>query len=353
GLLFPLRTQAQFGGFEMGVSAGLTYNQLHTQSIRPLSKYEPELGFGVSVPMQCVVRNWFAFAWDFSCIQKNYVWHHSNFARQSTRNTYVQLPAMLRFSFGGKRFRLFVSAGGFGGYLLHRNVSGTIFNVFDMGNSHVYNEKSGFDPRRDQRFEWGLLAGGGMECRLKKQCRIFIEARYYYGTSDLQKENYMISQIPRYNDALLFQAGCLFNLSNTKNRSNAKETPADYPKDNTEVLPQSIETAEDTAKSGENTAENTNQHIDETTENETPPAPSEEVFSLDSGYYIQLFVLKNKRTAADIKEVVHALGEDAVVAVQKEESFVYLVGVFPSKKEAEDKLEYYKKYAPDAFVTKF
>jgi len=74
--------------------------------------------------------------------------------------------------------------------------------------------------------------------------------------------------------------------------------------------------------------------------------------SEDGSYCIQLFALKNKRTVSDVKNLVHIQGNDDIMMRQKDVLFVYLVGMFSSKKEADKKLEYYKKYAPGAFVTK-
>ena len=217
-LLFPQTALAQFDKFEIGFSAGATHNTLYTETIRSLSKYEQKIGFSVSVPMQYYVKNWLAVELDLSCLQKNYAWNHGNFASETTKNTYIQLPVILHFSFGKKQFKVFVNAGGWGGYLLNRRVNGSILNVYDPKNYYSYNEKSEFDKRKDQRFELGFLAGAGVEYFLKNQYRIFVEIRYCYGLTDLQKKNYMINQIPRYNDTYLFQAGCLFNLSHIKNK---------------------------------------------------------------------------------------------------------------------------------------
>ena len=215
-MLFPQRTEAQHGKFEIGLSAGGTLNILHTKTIRSLSKYEHKAGFSVSVPMQYLVMNWLSVRLDLSCLQKNYAWSHDEFAAQTTQNTYIQLPVLLHFSLGKNRFKFFANAGGFGGYLVNRKVNGIILNIYDPLNNYQYNEKSEFDKRRDQRFEFGLLAGLGLEYFLKNQYRIFVEARYFYGCTDLQKD-YMMNQMPRYNDTFLFQTGCLFNLSNIKN----------------------------------------------------------------------------------------------------------------------------------------
>jgi hypothetical protein len=47
------------------------------------------------------------------------------------------------------------------------------------------------------------------------------------------------------------------------------------------------------------------------------------------------------------------LKEDNVTEMQKDNNmYAYLIGAFPSRTEAAEKLEYYKKYAPDAFIIK-
>lgn len=69
--------------------------------------------------------------------------------------------------------------------------------------------------------EFGLLAGTGVEYWLQQKYRFFIEARYYYGLSDQQK-NYMINQIPRYNDTYVIEASCMFNIRNIFHGSSAQ-----------------------------------------------------------------------------------------------------------------------------------
>ena len=94
---------------------------------------------------------------------------------------------------------------------------------------------------------------------------------------------------------------------------------------------------------------------DETTENQTISVNTQEIQNETSekiGYYIQLFALKNKRTIPDVRKLVYAHENDKIVERQKNVLFVYLVGPFSSKEEADEKLEYYKKYAEGSFVTK-
>jgi len=219
-LVFPQTMNAQSGKIKIGFSAGGNINKLHTKTTHSFSKYESKAGFSVSIPMQYLFLNWLAVRWDLSCLQKNYTWSHKDryqevLSTQTTQNTYIQIPLLLHFSLGKKQFKIFANAGGFGGFLVSRKANGTILNVFDPLNNYHYDEKSEFDKRRDRRFEFGLATGLGLEYFIKNQYRVFIEARYFYACTDLQKK-YMINQTPRYNDTFLFQAGCLFNLSNIK-----------------------------------------------------------------------------------------------------------------------------------------
>ena len=345
-LFFWQSVQAQSGRFEMGFAGGAAYNQLYTQSIRSQEKYEPEISFSASFPMQCFLTNWLAIGWDFSCLQKNYRWNYKNFARETTENTYMQLPVMLRFRpLKIKQFNTFISVGGFAAYNIYRKVNGIVFNVYDMENYHTYNEKSKFDNRRDQRFELGLSAGISTDYLIKNKCRIFVEARYYYGLTDLQQKDYMLHQIPRYNDTYLLQMGCLFKLKSKKTTVPVPQTE--------KITAEDAETETDTTiVFQEDTLIPIEEKIDigeKSTENEQDMQDT--AFVWKSSYYIQLFALKNKREIASVKKQVPVLENDMVVEWQRNDLFIYLIGVFPTKKEAEEKLEYYKKHVHNAFVT--
>lgn len=220
--LLTLSARAQF---EIGVSGGYVNNYVHTSAgYRAFTEYRQYGGFTAGLVLQYRFNDWLAIQADPSYILKSYELRRDHFFAgiyQYNLNGYLQLPVMAHFSFGGEKWRGFVNAGGYGAYWISGRVQGAMDNVFSSApdipasqqtsDYYRYDEKYTFDSRRDRRMEWGLVAGGGVEYLLKERFRLFVEARYYYGLTDQQK-NYMIDQVPRYNDSYVLQAGCLFNL---------------------------------------------------------------------------------------------------------------------------------------------
>lgn len=228
---FFLLTHAVRAQFEIGVSGGYVNNYVHTNAgYRAFTQYHQYSGFVAGLALQYRFNDWLAIQADPSYIRKGYELRRDHFfdgVYQYNLNGYLQLPLMAHFSFGGKKLRGFVNAGGYGAYWISGRVKGVMGNVlgsspdtpdneqasdyFLDNTAYHYDEKYAFDSRRDRRMEWGLVAGGGVEYQLHQRFRFFAEARYYYSLTDQQK-NYMINQVPRYNDTYALQAGCLFNL---------------------------------------------------------------------------------------------------------------------------------------------
>ncbi|WP_212001618.1 porin family protein [Chitinophaga sp. HK235] len=223
--------QSALAQFEVGVTGGYVNNYLHTSAgYRAFTQYHQRSGFMAGLVLQYHFNNWLAVQIEPSYIQKNYEQRRDHFfdgIYQINSNGYLQLPLMAHFSFGGEKLKGFVNTGGYAARWVTARVKGAMGNVFDNSPDippnqqpsgyfqynllYQYDQKYTFDSRRDRRMEWGLVAGGGVEYLLQESCRLFVEARYYYGLSDQQK-NYMLDQVPRYNDTYVIQAGCLLNL---------------------------------------------------------------------------------------------------------------------------------------------
>lgn len=216
---FVAHAQNNTSRLYFGVSSGYTHNTLVTSvGYRPFTTYESVGGFTVGVPVLYRFNEWLALQVEPSVIQKNYLWALTRFhalypAHRYTINTYLQLPLMANFSFGGERLRGFVTPGVFVGYWTASRIRGIA-----IGNNRAYsfNMPFEFDTRRDNRFEYGLMLGLGLKYRLNDMLTFTLEGRYFYGASDLQK-NYMLQQIPRYNNTFVLQAGVLFNLFSSHN----------------------------------------------------------------------------------------------------------------------------------------
>ena len=193
-------------------------------------RYEERGGFTVGIPVQYDFFDWLGVRAEVSFVQKGHKMHRTdvwNKLHTDTRNNYLHVPVMARFSFGGQRVRGFLNAGGYIGGWLSSHREGLTFRWFGdeseedvngwitPGNSYEFDEKLPFDSRRDNRFEAGLAGGIGVACRVAPRVEIEVEGRCYYALTDMQKA-YMKFQTPRYNTTFVIQAGCNILLGKIK-----------------------------------------------------------------------------------------------------------------------------------------
>lgn len=212
----------------VGVEGGYNKNYLYTNtSNRDFTDYKPAGGFSIGIPVKYTLADWFAIQADPSFIKKNYSQQRSSFFEgvyQTNYNTYVQLPLMGHFMFGGEQFKGFLNLGMYGGYWAAARVKGSIPNIlnpvdtitatntfYDISKAYSYNEKYSFDSRKDNRLEFGWLAGIGVSYKLTDRYEVFAEGRYYQSLTDQQKK-YMTNQIPRYNQTYGVSVGLMITF---------------------------------------------------------------------------------------------------------------------------------------------
>jgi len=230
--LLALSARAQL---YVGVEAGGNKNYLITgNASESFTNYQHMTGLSGGIPVLYQVTDWFAIQADPSYIQKNYKIVRTGFftgVYQETRNAYIQLPLMAQFSFGGHELRGFVNLGMYGAYWISSRVKGVeanILNTVDTAYTTVnptsvlgenygysYNEKYQFNSTKDNRLEFGAIAGAGISYELRETYRFFIEGRYTRSLTDQQKQ-YETNQTPRYNDNFGLSIGCLFSLKNLR-----------------------------------------------------------------------------------------------------------------------------------------
>lgn len=125
-------------------------------------------------------------------------------------NGYIQLPIMASFRLGYKKIKGFCNLGIYGAYwanAIKNGKEGIIPSQF------INDGYADFYKCRDQRFDYGLVGGIGVEWYFnlfKLDWAWQIEARVYYSTQSTQK-HYMRANDPRYNTTLALQGGlCYF-----------------------------------------------------------------------------------------------------------------------------------------------
>jgi hypothetical protein len=225
--------------FSVGVEAGVANNYLVTNVSNLVStQYNTLSGFSATVPVTYKVTDWFGLKASLGFMQKNYEYARTGFYQgvyEDFTNGYVQLPVMGQFMFGSDKIKGYANLGGFAGYWLTAHVKGRMpnilnqpaysstssstsqpNNVFDEFTAYDYSEKYQFNTTKDKRLELGVLAGLGLSYQVTDTYRVFAEASYYDGLTDLQKK-YETQQVPRYNTTYVFSLGIMFNISNSGN----------------------------------------------------------------------------------------------------------------------------------------
>lgn len=210
--------------WRIGVTAGTTYNH-YSIDTRYLSgidyanawgrfstrDYESSVIGTFGFIAQYDVLQWLGVRADLNWTSKSHkVLIPQNGTDYKVHNGYIQMPIMASFSLGYKKIKGFCNLGIYGAYWASsiKNGKEKISKQF----------KDGWIPydfcnTRDQRFDYGLVGGIGVEWffnLFKLDWAWQIEARVYYSTQSTQK-HYMRANAPRYNTTLALQGGlCYF-----------------------------------------------------------------------------------------------------------------------------------------------
>ncbi|MCU7547894.1 PorT family protein [Chitinophagaceae bacterium LB-8] len=219
----------------VGVEAGANRNYLVTNaSDKPFLDYQPLYGYsaGVSVRYAFPSRSWFGGIQAVpTYIQKNFKMQRTDYYSpmyQQSTNTFLELPVMAQFRFGGKFTKHqslygILNLGGYAEYWMSGHVKGRAMSSMDPNNYLPYDEAYTFSEVRDRRFQLGGLAGVGLQYMPNKKYTFSIEGRYTPALTDLQKA-YSENQTPKYNDNYSILVGVQYQLPKlkVKNHSSAK-----------------------------------------------------------------------------------------------------------------------------------
>lgn len=159
-------TMAAHAQWRLGVTVGAASNHYRMDRQYMTDYYlKDRWGLTMGITGQYDINEWLGVRADLNWTQKN---HRIGRDRVSMRydytNNYLQLPVMASFSFGGKKVRGFCNAGVYGGYWLSSNYDGYDYNNFSSANYKVKGHVD-FNSDRDQRWDFGLVGGLGVEYR--------------------------------------------------------------------------------------------------------------------------------------------------------------------------------------------
>ena len=226
------KLQAQF---YVGIEAGANRNWLTTNTKdKPFFEYEASNGFSIGMPIRYEFPkvSWFGgIVATPTYIQKNYRMQRTGFYEpqyQQNTNGFIELPVMAQFRFGGmisktQSLHGILNLGGYGGYWLTGHVEGRAISPMDPSNYQSYDEAYTFSEEKDRRFQFGGLAGIGLQYMPNRKYVITMEGRYSPSFSDMQKA-YSENQVPRYNDTYSLLLGVQYKLSALKLKSTKNKT---------------------------------------------------------------------------------------------------------------------------------
>ncbi|MDR1098685.1 MAG: PorT family protein [Tannerella sp.] len=98
--------------------------------------------------------------------------------RYARRLNYLQIPFYTHVQFGGKNVKGFINAGPQFGYLINESTSENL----NGARPATYNEQHSMPV--EQKFEWGLSGGAGIEVRTGIGY-FLLEGRYFYSFGDI------------------------------------------------------------------------------------------------------------------------------------------------------------------------
>lgn len=175
-------SMAQWAVGVRGGVASTSITRSHADRIDEV--YKPRLGFDLGVNARYTVNSWFAVRADLALMQRNHrLQRQLNYispVRTDHVNSYLVLPVMADFSFGGTQLRGHLYTGAFCGYWLSQCVKGTTYYMTDY---EVFfnplDEKRAFTSE-DRRFDAGLACGLGLSYSLTECLYLNLDALYYY-----------------------------------------------------------------------------------------------------------------------------------------------------------------------------
>lgn len=208
--------------WHIGLDSGYAFNWLDTTSgFRTDTEYRGGHGFNIAIPVSYQIFPWLAVGAEPRYIMKNYslyrtgdTYDYRDVYRDWT-NSFFDFPLYAKLSLGWERLKFFANLGGYLGVWFDSRIKGKqreeTLNAFNGDSEYFYeyNEQVSFDSTRDNQFDAGLLAGGGLQYAFDG-FTLFGECRFYYGLTNLQK-NYQRDLIPRYNNTISVNLGILFN----------------------------------------------------------------------------------------------------------------------------------------------
>lgn len=135
--------------------------------------------------------------------------------RYKNKMDYLEMPILTHVNIGGGKLRGLFNIGPYFGYALNRKI---ITENVDAGVEDTQDYT--FTNEKDNRFDFGLMVGAGMEYRFSFG-KFAAEARYTVGLGEVDKEKFYQSEVSQFR---IISVLLRYTIPLTKDKSNPKTT---------------------------------------------------------------------------------------------------------------------------------
>lgn len=208
-----------FSRWSIGAAGGYGMNHLIADAdYHDSISYNGQYGWGASVDVSYRFSRHFGLESGIRYQQKNNYWENSNSTLDlplytQHENSFFEIPLLLSFT-AGEKVRFTTSMGFFLGYWAFSTYESRSLVSFG---SFKYEKTEGswqFDSTRDNRFEAGFMAKGGMLFDLSF-ASLYVGAVYELSFTDMSRQC-QSDQARRYNSCVMGEAGLVWEFGGDK-----------------------------------------------------------------------------------------------------------------------------------------
>lgn len=196
-LLFLVGLNHAHGQFHVGVQGGANLSKMDfTNNINyKFTEIDYLQGFIGGLVVQFINSKHTGVQAEINYSQKGWVENDTvglNNLKYKSQINYIEMPVLTHVNIGGGNFRGLLNLGPYFGYALSAKKS-----VKDIDTGREESLDYNFDSDKDNRFDFGLMAGGGFEYRFPFG-KIAAEARYSIGLGNIDKVKIQESEVSQY-----------------------------------------------------------------------------------------------------------------------------------------------------------
>lgn len=203
--------------WRVGATVGAVNNRLSIDTQYQYDwRYDSRWGVQAGVSGQYNFRDWLGVRANLAFQQRGYTQRRTEkYATPNSyhyRDNYLVLPVMASFSFGGEKLRGFLNLGVYGGYWLNSQVHGKATNLSiesTQNDPYKFDESIDLSGVQYQRWDFGGVAGVGIEYRINEHWATQIEARYNYSIIS-KKKQYQELKDYQYNNPVSLTVGAYY-----------------------------------------------------------------------------------------------------------------------------------------------